>query len=79
MLSCGTVKQEWTAIPSHQAWASWNGSLMAVMAFNSTELCPQLAQQMSSAAGGSGAGGEHKGNPLREICKAFDGQAHAHF
>ena len=41
-------------VPHTQAWSSWNGSLQAIMAFNSTELCPQLAEQMTSGAGSPG-------------------------
>lgn len=37
---------------STQAWQSYNGALQASLAFNSTEICPQLADRMSAQAAG---------------------------
>ncbi|BDA48374.1 hypothetical protein COCOBI_12-0520 [Coccomyxa sp. Obi] len=40
------------------AWRSYNGVLQASLVFNSTEICPQLADRMTArAAGGDGTGG----------------------
>ena len=34
-----------------QAWPSYNGQLQAQMSFNSTEICPQVANRMASSQG----------------------------
>ncbi|KAK9917393.1 hypothetical protein WJX75_003858 [Coccomyxa subellipsoidea] len=41
------------------AWRTYNGALQASLSFNSTEICPQLADRMSaSTAGGQASQGD---------------------